>query len=98
MIRSNVCWSSVKKPSSGSPSRKPSLSKIRITMLSPWFVGRHDTRKSISLVPTFDWMRPSCGTRCSEMTMPAWIFKRAMTGACSRFGGDFISCNIPSMR
>ena len=33
--RSNVFWSSVKNPSSGRPSFKPSLSKIRITMLSP---------------------------------------------------------------
>ena len=52
MSRSNVCWSSVKKPSSGKPRRKPSLSRIRMTMLSPWLVGRQETRKSMRLFPT----------------------------------------------
>jgi len=98
MTRSNVFWSSVRKPSSASPSLRPSLSKIRITMLSPWFVGRQETRKSINLFPTLLWMRPSCGMRCSEITMPAWIFKRATIAACNCFGGDFISVIMPSMR
>ena len=40
-----------------------------MTMLSPWLVGRHDTRKSISFVPTELWIRPSCGMRCSAMDM-----------------------------
>ena len=69
-----------------------------MTMLSPWFVGRQDTRKSISLLPTLVWIRPSCGMRCSEMDMFDWIFRRAMMDGCNRFGGAFISCITPSMR
>ena len=40
-----------------------------MTMLSPWLVGRQETRRSISLAPTLVWMRPSCGIRCSAIDM-----------------------------
>ena len=43
-------------------------------------------------------MRPSCGTRRSDMSMPDMIFNREMIDGCARFGGVGIKCKIPSMR
>ena len=97
-ILSNTAWSSEKNPSSGSPSLKPSLSRIRITMLSPYTVGRLDTRKSISLLLKVICMRPSCGTRFSAMDMFAISFSLDIIDGCRRFGGFSTSISTPSMR
>jgi len=95
---SNVAASSLRKPSSGRPSVRPSLSRIRITMLSPCAVGSEDTRRSSCLPPTPIWMRPSCGMRFSAMLMFAMIFNREMIESCSRFGGFSTSISTPSIR
>ncbi len=69
-----------------------------MTMLSPWFVGMDDTRRSRSRPMTLIWMRPSWGTRFSAMLMLAMIFTRLMMADCRRFGGLSTSCSTPSMR
>ena len=74
------------------------LSRIRMTMDSPWFVGIDDTRRSRSLPMTLIWMRPSCGMRFSAMDMFAMIFTREMIADCRRLGGDSTSWSTPSMR
>ena len=75
-----------------------SLSRMRSTAFSPKIVGKIDTRKSISLVPNRSLMRPSCGTRRSEMSRFDMIFRREMIAGSRRLGGDSISCSTPSMR
>ena len=43
-------------------------SRIRMTIFSPNSVGNVLTRKSIALLPNFNFMRPSCGTRFSAIS------------------------------
>ncbi len=67
------------------------LSSRRMTIFSPNNVGRHDTRKSISLV----WpaslkrilMRPSCGRRFSAMSSFAMILMREVIASRIFSGG-----------
>ena len=44
------------------------------------------------------WMRPSCGTRFSEIFIFDMILKREMMAPCRRFGGESILRSAPSMR
>ena len=57
-----------------------------MTIFSPKSVGRHDTRRSISLPPTCVWMRTSCGMRRSAMDMLDWILSRLMIEAARSVG------------
>src|ERR671925_189293 len=43
-------------------------------------------------------MRPSCGTRRSEMSRFAMILRREMIAGSRRFGGASVSWSTPSMR
>jgi len=63
-----------------------------MTTFSPNSVGQTETRKSISLPPpSFSLMRPSCGSRRSEMSSEAMIFKREMIALRSFIGGFITS-------
>ncbi len=74
------------------------MSRIRITMLSPWLVGNADTRRS-SVRPMIGiWIRPSWGMRFSAMFRFAMIFRRLMMAGCNRLGGLSTSCSTPSIR
>ena len=69
-----------------------SLSSRRMTIFSPNSVGRHETRKSISLVPPSVspkriLMRPSCGSRFSAMSSFAMIFRRDVIASRNFIGG-----------
>jgi len=66
-------------------------SSTRSTTLSPNWVGRVDTRKSIMRPATGSWMRPSCGTRRSAMFRPEMTFRREVTGSARCRGGGAIS-------
>ena len=98
MRRSNLFWSSERKPSCGRPSARFDLSRIRMTIDSPWFVGTVETRRSRSRPPTLIWMRPSCGMRFSEILIFDMILKREIIAPCRRFGGESILRSAPSMR
>src|SRR2546429_593945 len=74
--RSKVCWSSVKNPNSGKPRRRPSLSKIRMTMLSPWLVGRHGS--AVVRLPFKDLDR-FLG-QLPDGIGQAWIYRAASVG------------------
>ncbi|MNZ82392.1 hypothetical protein D3C78_1010890 [compost metagenome] len=74
-------------------------SRIRITIFSPNRVGRVLTRKSITrLGPTLSFMRPSCGTRFSEMSRREMTLMREASLSLMATGGEAISRNSPSMR
>ena len=73
-------------------------SRIRITIFSPNNVGRVLTRKSIALLPNFSFMRPSCGTRFSEMSRREMTLMRADSLSLIASGGCVISRNSPSTR
>ena len=82
--------------SSGRPmfssSRETMLrSSTRSTTLSPNWVGRVETRKSMGRPPTLIWMRPSCGSRRSAMSRPEMTLMRDVTGRARCFGGGAIS-------
>ena len=74
------------------------LSRIRSTTFSPNSVGSTDTRKSITFLPTFSLIRPSCGTRRSAMLSDAMILKREMSAARILRGGFITSISAPSIR
>ena len=95
---SKIVWSSEKKPSWGRPKLRLSLSRIRITMLSPCTVGRVETRRSITFLPTFTLMRPSRGTRFSARLTLAINLVRDRIEGCRRLGGSCCSINLPSIR
>ena len=74
-------------------------SRIRSTSFSPCSVGSVDTRKSIAR--SFDstsFIRPSCGTRFSEMSSFEITFRREAIFSRSTSGGWVISRRSPSMR
>ena len=62
-----------------------------MTIFSPKSVGRHDTRKSISLsAPSTAkriLMRPSCGSRFSAMSSFAMILMRDVIASRNFIGG-----------
>ncbi len=74
------------------------LSRIRSTIFSPNNTGSVDTRKSMTRVPIFSLMRPSCGTRRSAMLSCAMIFTRDVSAARILIGGFMTSCSAPSTR
>ena len=67
------------------------MSRIRSTIFSPNSVGSVETRKSMTRLPIFSLMRPSCGTRRSAMLSCAMILKREMSAAFSFIGGFMTS-------
>ncbi len=81
------------------PSLTPAESRIRITIFSPYSVGSVDTRKSIArfLLKT-SFMRPSCGTRFSEMSSRLITLIRDATLSLMASGGCTTSDRMPSMR
>ncbi len=68
------------------------LSRRRMTIFSPKSVGRHDTRKSMSLeTPSSEkriLMRPSWGRRFSEISSFAMILTREVIASRILSGGD----------
>ena len=74
-------------------------SRIRITIFSPYSVGRVETRKSITRSALiFSFIRPSCGTRFSEMSMREITLMREASFSLMATGGEAISRSSPSMR
>ncbi|MCY1537394.1 hypothetical protein D9M68_728870 [compost metagenome] len=74
-------------------------SRIRITIFSPNKVGRELTRKSITRSgPTLSFIRPSWGTRFSEMSMREITLMREASLSLMAMGGEAISLSSPSMR
>ncbi len=63
------------------------LSSTRITIFSPWTVGKTETRRSKSLPLTLTRMRPSCGRRRSAMSRLLMILKREANASCICLGG-----------
>ncbi len=62
-----------------------------MTIFSPNSVGRHETRKSISLLVPLSLkrslMRPSCGRRFSAMSSLAMILMRDVIASLNFMGG-----------
>ncbi len=98
IIFSKIFWSSEKKPSLGRPRARFCLSRIRMTMLSPWLVGTVETRRSSTRPRMLTWIRPSCGLRFSEIFIAAIILMRLTMADCRRLGGLSTSCSTPSIR
>ena len=74
-------------------------SKIRITIFSPKSVGKVLTRKSMVFSrDIFNFMRPSCGTRFSEMSIREITLMREASFSLMAGGGLAISRNSPSTR
>ncbi len=74
------------------------MRKKRITMLSPSFKGKDETRISRSMLAIFNSILPSCGRLFSAMSIPDNIFNREITGNCKRLGMVSASCSTPSTR
>ena len=73
-------------------------SNIRMTIFSPNKVGKVLTRKSMTLSgPTFNFMRPSCGTRFSDISIREMTLIREASLSLIATGGDAISRNSPSI-
>jgi len=69
--------------------RQPSATlfvKIRMTMLSPWFVGKQDHAQVDQFAARRSLNAPSCGIRCSEIDMLDWILSRLMNRGLQPFG------------
>ncbi|MNT03209.1 hypothetical protein D3C86_1656090 [compost metagenome] len=84
-------------------------SRIRITIFSPNSVGSVETRKSIAFSMTSlaslslgsessSFMRPSCGTRFSEMSRRDSTLIRVAILSRISSGGRATSCSTPSTR
>ena len=79
--------------------RAAPLSRIRSTTFSPYWVGRVLTRKSIARALLMRiLMRPSWGTRRSEMSSRAITLSRAASRGASAGGGLATSWRMPSVR
>ena len=77
----------------------PDESRIRITIFSPKSVGSVLTRKSIAF--DFDstiFIRPSCGTRFSEMSSLEITLIRDASLSLITSGGCATSISMPSSR
>ena len=91
-------WSS-SNPSASIPILALEGSKIRSTIFSPQSVGRVLTRKSMARVfDSFILMRPSCGSRRSDMSSSDMTFRRAANRVPKLVGGVDATCKIPSVR
>ncbi len=81
------------------PSFTPDESRIRITIFSPKSVGSVLTRKSIALVfDSTSFIRPSCGTRFSEMSSFEITLMRDAILSLITSGGCATSDRMPSSR
>ncbi|CCY61155.1 uncharacterized protein BN572_00375 [Clostridium sp. CAG:264] len=80
-IPSNTLISSSSRPSPLFGFVSPSLEVSRITVFSPYTVGRIDTRTSNSLRSTKIVIRPSCGFLFSAISIPPMILIRAVIPA-----------------
>ena len=70
-----------------------------MTIFSPCSVGKVLTRKSIALVlDSTNFIRPSCGTRFSEMSSREMTLMRDAIFSRSTSGGWVISRSTPSVR
>jgi len=69
-----------------------------MTHFSPCVIGRMLTRRSTWRPCTIARMRPSCGSRRSEISRFAMIFRRDTIAGCNCHGAAFCSKRIPSMR
>ena len=69
-----------------------------MTIFSPNCVGSVETRRSIRRPSVLSWLRPSCGFRRSEMSMPDMILSREMVASLSALGILRTSCSSPSTR
>ena len=74
------------------------LSRIRITIFSPWTVGTVLTRRSIRLSPVRSAMAPSWGMRFSAMSILARTFRRETIMMNTAFDGGGSSWSTPSIR
>ncbi len=90
-------WRSSKPKPVNSMGMAP-LSRIRMTIFSPYTVGTVLTRRSTRLSPDFTAMAPSWGTRFSAMSILARILKRERMGTNIDRGGGANSCSAPSTR
>ena len=99
MACSSRAFSSGSYPSASMPSLALLGSRIRITIFSPNSVGSVLTRKSITRSgPTLSFMRPSWGTRFSEMSSREMTLMREASLSLMAIGGEAISRSSPSMR
>ncbi|MNT29009.1 hypothetical protein D3C72_1647330 [compost metagenome] len=74
-------------------------SRIRTTIFSPNSVGSVLTRKSITRSgPILSFMRPSCGTRFSEISSREMTLMREASLSLMTVGGLAISRSSPSTR
>ena len=80
------------------PRRALDGSSTRITIFSPYSVGSVLTRKSIVLEPNLSFIRPSCGTRFSEMSSREMTLMRDASFSLMAIGGCVISRSSPSTR
>ena len=81
------------------PIMAPAESRMRTTTFSPNSVGSVLTRKSMALVfDSTSFIRPSCGTRFSEMSSLEMILIRDATLSLITSGGCATSISTPSSR
>ena len=81
------------------PSLADDGSRIRITIFSPNSVGSVETRKSMArLLEITSFIRPSCGTRFSEMSSREMTLMREASLSLITSGGWVISRSSPSTR
>jgi uncharacterized circularly permuted ATP-grasp superfamily protein len=78
--------------------RAASVIRERLSQDAWQLVGRLETRKLTLRRLTVSTARPSCGTRCSETSISAMIFRRAVTADCSALGMSTSGWSTPSMR
>ena len=69
-----------------------------MTIFSPHTVGSVARRRSTCLPAAVTVSRPSWGSRRSEMSTSAMIFRRLVTPELTDRGARMISCSTPSMR
>ena len=81
------------------PSFTPAASRIRSTIFSPYSVGSVLTRKSMArFFESTSFIRPSCGTRFSEMSSLEITLIRDAILSLMASGGCATSINWPSRR
>ena len=73
------------------------MDAILITTFSPYTVGRLETRISYSLLSTVVVIRPSCGLRFSEISMPDIILRRVVIAPRRALSYFIISLRLPSI-
>ena len=76
----------------------PRASSTRTTTFSPCAPGRVETRRSTVRPSVRTWMRPSCGSRRSEMSRSAMILIRLATAGPTWAGSGGFAASTPSTR